>query len=564
MRIIPLYLSVFFFLILSILIAPINAIGQEGNSPVIDSLETLLRNKSTLDSQKVDLQNKIGYEYWIIDPNKSEQYGNQALELAKLLQYKKGEAFANRVVGVAHWARGNFDLAFKFLFDATDLYQQLNDKLGIANTILNTGMVYNDQSNYRQAENSYKEALLIFQEINEISRIATTKTKWALLLMDQKDYDKSYTLLIEALKIHEENKFNYGIGEVNNKLGDLFARKGDYATALSYFFQSVEAGKKRFDHVGISDNYQRIGELYLKKNDLGQASTYLEKSKKMAESFNLKSILKKVYFSLKELHLKKNEPLKAISYYDQYVAISDTLFNEENVNQIANLKSQHEFSQNEKELILTQQKLDLLEVENKTNNLIRLLFLMGFAMIGVLTWSIIQNKNRKLEENKVDLQNAQDKTLALEGEIQAKEKELTSYTLNFVQKNELFQNVKKAIEDIKKESPPESKKKLNTLERLIDSTVRIDEDWEDFRKHFESAHTGLISELKNRFPKLTNNDLKLIALIRINLSSKEIAAMLGISPESTKTARYRLRKKLSIDSKENLLDFILKIEKELV
>ncbi len=361
------------------------------------------------------------------------------------------------------------------------------------------------------------------------------------------------------MKIHETDKFLYGIAEVNNKLGKLFVKKKEYGMALSFLLQSVEAGMKRSDHVGIADNFQRIGDVYIQKKDYDQAEYYLERSREMAENFDLKSIQKKVYFSLKNLNHIKGNLKKAIKYFDQYASISDSIFNEENANQIASMQTQHAFSQKEKELELAKQEVALLEEKDRANNLMRIVFVLLALLVGSLVWNAIRRKNKTIDKGEKALIQAESKTEKLKEEIQLKESELTSYTLNFVQKNELLQDVKSALTDLLKGADDAQKKKLKSLSRLIDSTVRIDEDWDGFRKHFEATHKGLISTIKERYPSLTQNDLRLLALVRINLSSKEIGSMLGIAPESVKTARYRLRKKMALDSKENLFDFLLSL-----
>ena len=90
----------------------------------IDSLQNELKKYSRLDTVRVQLLNQLGFEYWIVDPNKSEEYGLQAIELSRILAYDKGMAFAERIVGVAHWARGNYDPGLEYLFKSMDLYQQ--------------------------------------------------------------------------------------------------------------------------------------------------------------------------------------------------------------------------------------------------------------------------------------------------------------------------------------------------------------------------------------------------------------------------------------------------------
>jgi DNA-binding CsgD family transcriptional regulator len=75
--------------------------------------------------------------------------------------------------------------------------------------------------------------------------------------------------------------------------------------------------------------------------------------------------------------------------------------------------------------------------------------------------------------------------------------------------------------------------------------------------HFEKVHHSFFDNLKKKFPDLSQSDLKLCALISLNLSSKDMAELMGISPESVKMARHRLRKKLDLATEENLADFVL-------
>ncbi len=158
----------------------------------IDTLIELLDKHQKFDIHRVELQNKLGFEYWIVDPNQSERYGLQSIELSKMLDYPKGEAMANRVVGVSHWVRGSYELAFRFLFHSNSIYEALGDSLGFANTLLNLGMVYQDQSDYTKAESNYKKAIEIFSNLNVPSRVATTQTKWGSMLISMDRNDEAY------------------------------------------------------------------------------------------------------------------------------------------------------------------------------------------------------------------------------------------------------------------------------------------------------------------------------------------------------------------------------------
>ena len=76
-------------------------------------------------------------------------------------------------------------------------------------------------------------------------------------------------------------------------------------------------------------------------------------------------------------------------------------------------------------------------------------------------------------------------------------------------------------------------------------------------------HDGFFKDLKQAFPEVSNAELKLCALLRLNMNLKESAKILGIAVDSVKTARYRLRKKLGLKTEDNLVDFLIQFENKM-
>jgi DNA-binding CsgD family transcriptional regulator len=135
-------------------------------------------------------------------------------------------------------------------------------------------------------------------------------------------------------------------------------------------------------------------------------------------------------------------------------------------------------------------------------------------------------------------------------------KELTTYALHMAQKNSMLEELRQCIHELgltQKESAPKYKR----LTRLIDYSFTLDKDWEEFKLYFERVHQDFFGRLKEQYPSLSANELRLCALLKLNLSVKEMASLMGISPESVKMARHRLRKKLGLSSDQNLAEFML-------
>ncbi|HKJ07235.1 MAG TPA: triple tyrosine motif-containing protein, partial [Flavobacteriaceae bacterium] len=156
----------------------------------------------------------------------------------------------------------------------------------------------------------------------------------------------------------------------------------------------------------------------------------------------------------------------------------------------------------------------------------------------------------KLESEKLIMKLRNDK---LRNEIDSKTRELATSTLSIVKKNEILNTIKKELLSIDKKSD------VNTVIKIIDNNLSTEGDWAKFKEAFNNADTDFLKKVKEIHPNLTPNDLRLCAYLRLNLSSKEIAPLLNISPRSVEIKRYRLRKKMELPHKQSLVEYILNI-----
>lgn len=137
--------------------------------------------------------------------------------------------------------------------------------------------------------------------------------------------------------------------------------------------------------------------------------------------------------------------------------------------------------------------------------------------------------------------------------LEAKAREIASYSLLVSNKNQILQQ----IADIAKRIPG-SLPEASEIQNIVKSNINTDKDWEDFMLHFKKIHPCFFQRLKE-FPcsnELTENELRLCAYFRIGMSNKQIAQILNVSPESVRMHRYRLKKKFALKEESNLDDFI--------
>ncbi|OFX90011.1 MAG: hypothetical protein A2W99_08360 [Bacteroidetes bacterium GWF2_33_16] len=160
----------------------------------------------------------------------------------------------------------------------------------------------------------------------------------------------------------------------------------------------------------------------------------------------------------------------------------------------------------------------------------------------------------KLRNEKLRIENEKNKA-----EVELKTKELASYAMQITQKNETLYSMKEQLVYISKKINPDAQKYLQKLIKSIEEKTNKMEDWEKFEGYFDHVYENFTKRIREKYPNLTPNDIKLCAYLRMNMTTKEIAPLLNISVRGVEISRYRLRKKLNLPQNENLIDFLMNL-----
>src|SRR5690606_13437249 len=169
---------------------------------------------------------------------------------------------------------------------------------------------------------------------------------------------------------------------------------------------------------------------------------------------------------------------------------------------------------------------------------------------------------RQLEIEKKEKEVIKLRNEKLEAELGFKDKELANLTMNIIQRGEVLRKIKDNVsQTMNRLEDKEGQQNFRQLIRLIRSAERTNDDWDKFNAHIHHANENFFLRLKEHHPDLTANELKLCALLRMNLLSKEIAQLMHVTVKAVEVSRYRLRKKLKIDSEINLYDYLMQYAK---
>lgn len=198
-------------------------------------------------------------------------------------------------------------------------------------------------------------------------------------------------------------------------------------------------------------------------------------------------------------------------------------------------------------------------------------YILYLALIIIIVQQTLKYNLRRLkrEENEMKEQTAQAeqhqqelmRSQTLENELQLKNNELMLQTSALVRRNQSIQAILEEYERQKEELGDRYPNKLyKKLHQQIIESLEDKEEWQLFENYFKNAHQHFMEKLQQKYPDLTTGDLRICCLLRMNLSTKEIASLLNISVRAVELRRYRLRKRLDLNNDVNLVEFLLHIQ----
>ncbi|MEL6636870.1 MAG: hypothetical protein AAFW73_23515 [Bacteroidota bacterium] len=196
----------------------------------------------------------------------------------------------------------------------------------------------------------------------------------------------------------------------------------------------------------------------------------------------------------------------------------------------------------------------------------RNLFLIFFVLFALLVLLFLREFAAIVEEEnagQVKLRLQSDLEFrtrrGLKEQLAEKERLLTAATLALEQNDKVLRDLRRDLHELHNSADGSLRRKLTPLRRSLDRRADPLSNWTQFQLRFAQLHPRFWDRLLEAHPALNGNDLRLCAYLRLQLSSKEIAQLLGIQHHSVQKARYRLKKKLALGSHEDLREFIAKV-----
>lgn len=432
--------------------------------------------------------------------------------------------------GLVYYHLRQPDVAFRYHEEALQWYERLGDRAGMAYAYGCIGHLLEKRQQYAEALSYQQKALQIYTALNNSKGIATILENIGSIYEDQERYPEALDYFQQSSIRHEQNRDSVSLIVTLNNIGDIHRKTGRNKEALVWTQRALAVAKQLGDQYQVSSAYKDLGKIYSQLGDYQQAYQNLEQGRVIYESI-----------------------------YDQdasrQTSLFATLFDiERKNNAIATLEAERRGSQ---------------VIKIALASVLLLAVLLAFVIISRQRMRIRKDQQEMRDRQErfdteqrlmqAELENTQLRGQKLQQELELRAQSLTAHTLHMMGKNKILEDIQVRLQEVLKEDMQEQRRKIKNLLKMIDQNFVHDKDWDDFRHIFEQVHQDFFLALQRYAPDLTAAEIRLAALIRLNLSSKDMAVTLGISSDSLRIARYRLRKKLALQQGQSLTQFILSL-----
>lgn len=445
----------------------------------------------------------------------SRRLGNHPLSLRSLrhafalyervkLPEKAAAVLSN--IGLILYDMGNYTAALESYHHALRLCQPPNGKVVISILFNNIGNIYREWRDSERAISYYHESLKLKQEIADEAGMAHPLNNLANEYTALKQYAKADKCYSQALQLHRKFGDKRGEAALYSNFAELYAKTGRMSEALSALQQALGISEALKDRLLIARIWLQIGQVNLLQRRFEESLHFLHKAMKLLKLLNAQNLLYECHYALYELHKQTGNPVQALQHHERFYTVKTSVLGDELNRKLKNLELTMELGK---------------------------------------------------EHQKTEVYRTQVGTL--KGEAAEKTKEIAAMAVHLIEKNGVLSGLHSRAATLANE--PKKKRRMKLLKEMLVTVVAAmdsEKDWTAFERQFTYLHPEFLSVLSKTFPALTPTELKICTLLKVQMTTKDIAALLHRSVRTVEGQRQILRRKLGVANAAALTSFLSK------
>lgn len=525
----------------------------------IDSLNKYLATGNVSQQEQANTLFQLSLnKYYLQHYPQAIDYANQALIIFQSLDNQKEEGKTLEFIGVYYAEFSDYENSVNYLLAALNIAEEQNDTESINSRKFNIGTTFTEAGNSNKGIKFLKEAAKFYEkdEAKFAKFLVALYTNLGVSYDGFNSLDSASFFYEKAVNLAKKENELQLIGAPLLNIGEIHLKKKAYGKALKYYNLALKEFTRANDIKGIWHTNFGIANVY----------QYLNKSKESIEllkgcivhfrATNDLNYLAKSLCAISEIYEKQLNHKLALAYKNELLLVVDSISESEIINKMADTELHYKIEKLQKE---NESKMQLIEQKKKLSTF-RWYGATGGLLVIIIFVIGLYNRNKtknKLVETK--LKNTELEQGKLKSELEFRNKELENFALHIVQKNEFLKDVKSKFKKLRIHASDENIEEIKELNFKINQSLRVNKELEKFRERVDDVNSHFFNLLTDNYPDLTEKEKRLCALLKMNLSSKEIASLNNISEGAVTMARYRLRKKIGLNKEANLAELFQKM-----
>jgi tetratricopeptide (TPR) repeat protein/DNA-binding CsgD family transcriptional regulator len=445
--------------------------------------------------------------------------------------------------------QGNHAAAIEGYLKAAELFDKQDRPDALAIVYDNIGTLYYKLKNYHDAIQYYNLAVDINEKENIVAALQNNYNNLGNLYSRLDSLEKArycYNLVIENAR-KNNNEHDLAKGYLN--LANLLNKVGTFADAGTFYDSAIYYSEKNNIRFGILVSKLNLGNYYNKTGNYNASVKTFREVKMMISQYNLPDMEATLYNWMSKAFKNIGVYDSALYYFELYEHLNDSISGKATREKVLELEKKYQSELKAREIAELQKSV----VQEKSRNRVSIIALASISLVSFFAGLFILYRRRAtILREKLTMQ----ENMELKNTMELRNQELVSKALMVSNLNEQLDKINHLMMQIKPSLNADAAEKLDILVKDLEITLP-DHVWQEFETRFDQVHQGFFNRLIAQFPDLSPTELKICSLLRLNMSTKDIALLTNRSIGTVDNIRSSIRKKLKLGAEENLTCFLL-------
>jgi len=354
-----------------------------------------------------------------------------------------------------------------------------------------------------------------------------------------------------SIDISRKEGFSTYLALSLNELGFVYLKKGELKRALAYCLEAYDLFIENHQFADAMNTSINLSNILLELHREQEAEDIIIKAMNFSEETESKNIFMRLHLQMASIYKQTNEFKKAYEHLEIARKLQLDFYHARMKLQINEMSAKYDLQLKENEIREEQQKNKI--QQQRQHYLMIILFIVLIIFIFASINFRLKRKNLVQKRKLIAAENTN-----LKNSLEFRNRELTSNALTLARNSEFIISISEKLKMLIPHANEKLKKNIFDIIIALNSQSNT-KNWEEFETRFEKVHDNFYTKLRDTYPNLSPTEVKICALLRLNLSTKDIATLTNRSVRTIENTRQSIRKKLNLDTDTNLVNYLCDI-----